>query len=55
MTTRLRNRLREIGIIRLNDLKDYTKEKLLKGRDFGPETLKELEQVMDNYNIRFEI
>ena len=55
MSTRLYNRLIERGIIRLNDLESYTREELLQGRNFGKETLLELEKIMSKYNVSFKV
>ena len=45
------NRLSECGINRLRNLKNFTKEDLLKGWNFGKEALNELEGIMIKYDV----
>jgi len=54
MSKRLHNCLSQRGINRLRDLRNFTKTDLLKGRNFGKETLNELEKIMIKYNICFK-
>ena len=54
MSQRLRNRLSGRGINRMRDLRNFTKTDLLKGRYFGKEALKELEEITTKYNVNFK-
>ena len=51
MLKRLHNHLLGCGINRLRNLKNFTKEDLLQGRNFGEKALNELEGIMIKYDV----
>ena len=53
MSKRLRNCLSQRGINRMRHLRGFTKKDLLNSRNFGKETLIELEGIMIKYDVCF--
>lgn len=54
-SVRLRNALREGGINDLRDLREYTERDLLKMRNLGPRSLKELYAIIDPLGISLKL
>ena len=54
MTTKLRNALLVGGINYIEDLEKYEKSDMMRFRNFGTKSMRELESVMDYFGVKFK-
>lgn len=54
MTTRLRHTLLAGGINYIEDLEKYQKSDMMRFRNFGTKSMRELESLMDYFGVKFQ-